>query len=375
MRTEYLTLDGGFGDGGKIAHAAKLLQAGALVAFPTETVYGLGADARNTEALSRLLSVKGRHENKPFSLLVPSLSQAEALCGGFSRIARKLARVYWPGPLTLVVPRRGGGTVGLRLPDHPVARALLARCGFPLATPSANRSGAAEPVTAQQVREALDGQVALILDGGPARQGRPSAVVRVQDETLRIQREGILPGRELLETASPAVLFVCTGNTCRSPMAEGFCRQGIAGAHRSLAAGISTAATEGGAELPLLVRSAGTNAVENRPADRLAIEVMREVGVNISRHRSRSLSPASVDRADWVFTMTRRQRESILALMPAGAERIQLLSPRNEDITDPEPGAVEMYRRVRDRIATCLRDVVKLVGEVGRQSGGGLAAL
>ncbi|MGD0093478.1 MAG: L-threonylcarbamoyladenylate synthase [Planctomycetota bacterium] len=374
MRTEYFALDGGLGDGGKIAHAAKLLQAGALVAFPTETVYGLGADARNAEAVARLMAVKGRQENKPFSLLVPSLSQAEALCGGFPRIARKLARVYWPGPLTLVLPRRGGGTVGLRLPDHPIARALLARCGFPLATPSANRAGAAEPVTAQQVREALDGQVALVLDGGPARQGRPSAVVRVQDETLSVQREGLVPSRELFETASPTVLFVCTGNTCRSPMAEGFCRQGIADAHRSTVAGTGAAATEDRLELPFLVWSAGTNAVENRPADRLALEVMREVGVDLSGHRSRSLAPSHVDKADWIFTMTRRQSASILALMPASAERVRLLSARNEDITDPEPGAVEMYRRVRDKIATCLRDVVKLVGQAGRQ-GGGLAAL
>src|ERR1051326_8878073 len=120
MRTEYLVLDGGPGDSAKIAHAAMLLQAGALVAFPTETVYGLGADARNPEALARLTEVKGRKEGKPYSLLVPSLRHAEESAGGFSRIAQKLARTYWPGPLTIVVPRRGGGSVGLRLPEHPI---------------------------------------------------------------------------------------------------------------------------------------------------------------------------------------------------------------------------------------------------------------
>jgi protein-tyrosine-phosphatase len=296
------------------------------------------------------------------------MRHAEAISGGFSRIAKKLARVYWPGPLTLVVPRRVGGTVGLRLPDHSVARALLARCGFPLATPSANRSGEAEPVTAAQVRQALDGQIALILDGGPARQGRPSAVVRVQDEALRIQREGVIPSTELLETARPTVLFVCTGNTCRSPMAAGFCRVSIAAAHRIAAAAPGLATGFDGEGLPLKVLSAGTNALENKPADRLAIEVMREAGADLSGHRSRSLAPGTVDRADWIFTMTRRQRESILAVMPASAERIQLLSRRNEDITDPEPGSLEMYRRVRDRINTCLRDVVKLVGEARRKN-------
>ena len=94
MRTEYLTLDGGLGDTGKIGHAARLLLAGGLVAFPTETVYGLGADARNAEALARLTAAKGRRENRPYSLLVPSLRHAEAAAGGFPRVAQKLARVY-----------------------------------------------------------------------------------------------------------------------------------------------------------------------------------------------------------------------------------------------------------------------------------------
>src|SRR6266478_455359 len=105
MHTEHLILDGGPGDAAKLSHAARLLRAGELVAFPTETVYGLGADARNPEALARLTKVKGRRDGKPYSLLVPSLKGAESACGGFGRIAHKLARVYWPGPLTIVVPR------------------------------------------------------------------------------------------------------------------------------------------------------------------------------------------------------------------------------------------------------------------------------
>ncbi|MCY3021737.1 MAG: L-threonylcarbamoyladenylate synthase [Planctomycetota bacterium] len=341
----------------KIGHAARLLQAGALVAFPTETVYGLGADARNMEALVRLTAVKGRREGKPYSLMVPSLRHAEAAAGGFPRIARKLARLYWPGPLTIVVPRRGGGTVGLRLPEHPVARALLAHCGFPLATPSANRSGMPEPVSAAQVREALDGEIALILDGGPARQGRPSAVVRVLNETLQIQREGLITNAELLEAASPTVLFVCSGNTCRSPMAAGFCQLGMAEAHKP-----PTSAYAGGEGLPFRVLSAGTSVIGQRGADKLAIEAMREVGVDISGHRTRPLTPVLVDRADWIFAMTRAQRDSIVALMPTSAERVQLLSSRNEDISDPAAGSLELYRRVRDRVASCLRDVVRLVG-------------
>src|ERR1700759_3676175 len=100
MHTEYLTLDGSAGDNAKIAQAARLLRAGELVAFPTETVYGVGADARNPEALAKLTKVKGGRDGKPYSLLVPSLKAAQDSAGGVSRIASKLARVHWPGPLT-----------------------------------------------------------------------------------------------------------------------------------------------------------------------------------------------------------------------------------------------------------------------------------
>lgn len=355
MRTEYLTLDGSTADAAKIAHAAKLLQAGALVAFPTETVYGLGADARNPEAIARLTEVKGRDEGKPYSLLVPSLRHAEQAAGNFSRIAQKLARLYWPGPLTLVVPRRSGGTIGLRLPEHPVARSLLSHCGFSLATPSANRSRSPEPVTAQQVRESLGGDISLILDGGPSKQGRPSAVVKVDHETVEVRRQGIISDLEILEAASPTILFVCTGNTCRSPMASGFCQLGVSE--------VSKTAPLNGEGLPFRVISAGTNTVDDECADKLAIQAMKEVGIDISAHRTRGLTPEMVDKADWIFAMTRSHRESILELMPTAADRIQLLSNRNEDIPDPAHSMLEAYRRVRDKIASCLRDVVRLVAK------------
>jgi L-threonylcarbamoyladenylate synthase len=132
MDTQVLKLDGGREDATKIGYAVQVLKAGGIVAFPTETVYGLGADARKPEALARLAAAKGRAPDKPFALLVSSIAQAEELTGALSRVARKLMRLYWPGPLTVVAPQSGGATVGLRLPEHPVARTLLAQCGFPL---------------------------------------------------------------------------------------------------------------------------------------------------------------------------------------------------------------------------------------------------
>jgi tRNA threonylcarbamoyl adenosine modification protein (Sua5/YciO/YrdC/YwlC family) len=359
MRTEFLTLDGGSGDGAKIAHAAQLLRAGQLVAFPTETVYGLGADAANPDALARLARVTGRNEGKPFSLLVPGLKHAEQAVQGFPRIAQKLARIYWPGPLTLVFPARTGRPEsGLRLPEDPVARALLGACGFTLAVPSANRAGSPEPLRADTVRDALDGQIALILDRGPTLYGKPSTVVRVDGESIQIQREGILSAREILELARPTILFVCTGNTCRSPMAAGFCRAGMADAHRTASFGLLRSAGE---SLPFRVLSAGTSALDGGRADANAIEAMREVGIDISTHRTLSLTPGLVDAADWIFVMTRAHRASIVEFMPGATPRVQLLSREGDDIGDPASQPLNQYRRSRDRIAVCLRDVVRMV--------------
>jgi L-threonylcarbamoyladenylate synthase len=170
-----------------IANAAELLRTGGLVAFPTETVYGLGADATNSEAVARIFAVKGRPHFNPLIAHVVDLAAAEKLAV-FDQRARKLARAFWPGPLTLVLPRRpssglselmtaGLDTVAVRVPSHGVARALLQAAGMPVAAPSANRSGRVSPTTAAHVASDLGDDVACILDGGACDHGVESTVV------------------------------------------------------------------------------------------------------------------------------------------------------------------------------------------------------
>ena len=179
-------------DAGGIARAVQILEAGGLVAVPTETVYGLAARADSAEAAARIYAAKGRPDFNPLIVHVRDMEQA-ARFGEFSPPALALAAAHWPGPLTLVVPRRvdagladavtaGLPTIALRAPAHPVMRALLEVVAFPLAAPSANRSGFISPTTPAHVLASLDGRIDLVLDGGPCAAGLESTIVAVRGD-------------------------------------------------------------------------------------------------------------------------------------------------------------------------------------------------
>jgi L-threonylcarbamoyladenylate synthase len=188
-------------DADAVAIAAKTLTDGGLVAFPTETVYGLGADAANGEAVARLYAAKGRPAFNPLIAHVATLELAHTL-GRFSADAKKLARAFWPGPLTLVLPRQpdapvsdlalaGLDSVALRMPAHPVARALLAAFDGAVVAPSANRSGHVSPTDAAHVLTDLDGRVDLVLDGGPCSVGVESTIVSCLDAPTLLRPGGL----------------------------------------------------------------------------------------------------------------------------------------------------------------------------------------
>lgn len=189
-------------DEGAIARAGERLRSGALVAFPTETVYGLGADARNGEAVARIFQAKGRPRFNPLIVHVPDLAQAAGI-GQISKQAERLALAFWPGPLTLVVERRAGcglsdlvsaglPTVAIRVPDHPVARALLRAADRPLAAPSANRSGHVSATRAEHVARDFAQHNLMIIDGGPTAFGLESTIVGVTGDNAVLLRSGAI---------------------------------------------------------------------------------------------------------------------------------------------------------------------------------------
>lgn len=204
-----------FGDAG-IARAAALVAAGQPVAVPTETVYGLAADAGDPAAVAAIYAAKGRPAFNPLIVHVPDLAAAERLAV-LPPPARALAERFWPGPLTLVAPRRrqagiaslataGLPTVAVRVPAHPAMRALLRATGRPLAAPSANRSGAISPTRAEHVLRSLGGRIALVVDGGPSGLGLESTVVAVEPDRLRLLRPGPLAPDALAEAAGLPVV-------------------------------------------------------------------------------------------------------------------------------------------------------------------------
>lgn len=182
-----------------ITAALQVLRSGGLVAFPTDTVYGLACDPFSTEAVERLFDAKTRSSNKAVAVLVGSLEQIHQLTPGLGESAMKLARSFWPGALTLVVPRHPNlpenlspyPTIGVRMPDHPFALELLRRSG-PLGTSSANLSGGSNPLTAGDVLAQLDGRFDLLLDGGECPGGVPSTVVDCTQPELQILRQGAI---------------------------------------------------------------------------------------------------------------------------------------------------------------------------------------
>jgi L-threonylcarbamoyladenylate synthase len=184
----------------QLARAAALLREGRVVAFPTETVYGLGACADNADAVAELARLKHRPKGKRFALLIASPQELRR-CGEPGPEAQALADAFWPGPLTLVIPDGRGGDVGLRCPDCAVTRELLRQVGTAVAAPSANLSGQPPALTAKDVLEAFGGQVAAVLDGGPARLGMASTVVRALDGEIEVLREGTLPADAIRDAA------------------------------------------------------------------------------------------------------------------------------------------------------------------------------
>lgn len=354
--------DGAYDD--HIHLAARKLREGSVVVLPMETVYGAAAAMNRPDALAKLRNLNPETPEGEVHALVPHLANPEdaaRFLGPLNDFAQRCIRKLWPGPVALIfsVPadRRKSvaaslelaesdlytnDTITLRCPDHPVASDVIAMTSFPVA---AVKTGSDQGADGKSVAEKLEGKVDLVLDAGPPRFSKPSTIVRVHDDSYEIQRTGIYDQRIIERLLRTTILFVCSGNTCRSPMAEAITRHMLAEKMH-----IPEEELE---KKGVAVVSAGAMAMPGSRAAPAAVDVVREMGGDLSRHRSRMLSVELIHQADMIFTMSKNHSRAVMALVPSAAPKVATLNPEG-DIEDPIGGDVALYQQVAGEIRTLI---------------------
>jgi tRNA threonylcarbamoyl adenosine modification protein (Sua5/YciO/YrdC/YwlC family) len=342
----------------KIEEVVRLIQKGGVAAFPTDTVYGLGVDAENRKAVTRLYQAKNRSSTKPLVLFIAEKKKVSYFAQSISLKAKRLIREGWPGPLTLIFKAASfcppalineEGKVGIRFPAHPIPQGIIKKGKFPLATTSANISGKKSPLKLQEINRTLKNKIDLLIDGGESPLGKESTVIDVTGFSPRLIREGYLSWEKIktLWDREEDILLVCTGNTCRSPMAEGLLKR----------------AWDEKNKRKIKIHSAGINTISGLKPTEFAIKAMKHQDIDISSHLSVPLTREIVEEADLILVMERRHREKICEICPSAKDKVFLLKEfglgREEEIIDPTGGSLKSYRKCAAEIKEAIKGVVK----------------
>jgi L-threonylcarbamoyladenylate synthase len=355
-----------------IHRAVACLAQGGIIGLATETVYGLAASALQPATVLRLRRIQGLDASCPLTVLLREPGEVADWVPHVSKLGRRLVRRAWPGPVTLVFPAGEAyglaqrlpaevrplifpaGSISLRVPAHPFVHEVLRLSPGPLVLSKALHPDQKVATTSDPLSECSG--LGMIVDEGPTRHGNVSTVVRIEDDSWRVLRPGVVDEKMLARMAATILLFVCTGNTCRSPMAEALCKVLLA---RRLGCSIAELENRG-----YLVLSAGVAANTGMPAASHAIEVVGTRGGSLQAHSSRQITLEMVHQADHIIAMTGDHLESLLDRVPEASSRSRLLHPQGDDVADPVGADRDTYLHTAHSIEVYLEALLDSLGIV-----------
>lgn len=346
-----------------VQSAVEALRNGGLVVLPTETVYGIAVRADDQAVVEHLLAAKNRSEKNPFTLAFSDIDRISSFIPRVSVVAERLARRLFPGPITLVlnadfpeseiykIPQSvrryimPEDSIGVRVPKNEFTLAVLKAADFPIALTSANLHGQIDCTSAMEVVKSIGDKVDLIFDDGDSVLKRASSVLMFAKNSniFRVLREGFISNSQLERFAQPLFLFVCSGNTCRSPMAEAIARNILAKKR-----GIHPDNLE--QETGIHFLSAGIAANDYSPASPEARKVVESMGLSLASHISHPITPKLLEYADRIFCMTPAHARQLMSIMPEISYKIFILAQKSGGIPDPFGCSIEVYE-------TCARQI------------------
>lgn len=369
MNTQILKIDPSNIDIDALREAARSVFSGNLVAFPTETVYGIACRAA-AGPIDKLNELKSRTSAKKYTLHIGRLNDLRKYVPEPSIRAEKIIKNFWPGPLTIIFELNNediriqrinieaeifkilyqSNCIGIRFADNTIARTLLSEIDIPVVAPSANITGVMPAVNANQVLSYFSGKIPLIIDGGECKYKQNSTVVKIGKKGLQILREGVYSSKEIQDNSKVTFLFVCSGNSCRSPMAEGLFKKYLAETLNCTIDQIE--------EMGYKVISAGTMGISGMPASSEAVAVCKVKGIDISQHKSTALTNELIENSDRIFVMGQGHLRYVQELVPNSAGKCFLLGDADE-IADPIGQSQQVYNECAQIIEEAVKERIK----------------